>query len=257
MQDFEAAVVERERRSPKLGAAYQPRHAHPDSKRQGESRKKTTAWGRVREVLLILVFALILSSFLRAFLVQAFWIPSSSMEDTLQIGDNVLVSRLTPGPFTLERGDVVVFRDANGWLQPVADRGGVAGAIDKALVYTGLRPASGDQHLVKRVIGVGGDTVECCDDGGRLRVNGQSISEPYLKAGSDNSVQPFSVTVPTGHLWVMGDNRNHSADSRAHMTIPDLAFVDVNDVVGKAIWVSWPFAHWSDPTDNSPFQSVR
>lgn len=256
MQDFDA-IVRRQRRSPESEATYQPRHAHPDSENKGKSAKKPTVWGRVSEVLLILVLAVILSSLLRVFLVQAFWIPSSSMEDTLQIGDNVLVSRLTPGVFELERGDVVVFRDANEWLPPVAEPGGVSGAIEKALVYTGLRPASGDQHLVKRVIGMGGDTVECCDDGGRLLVNGQAISEPYLKSGSDNSVQPFRVTVPQGHLWVMGDNRNNSADSRAHMTIPDLAFVDVNDVVGKVFWVSWPLGHWSNPTDNSPFENVR
>lgn len=256
MHDHSSQPFMPRRSTRRAGFDYRPRHAVAFA--SGEESESTKSFPRfIGEIVVIVFLALVVSSLLRAFLVQAFWIPSSSMEDTLQIGDNVLVSRLTPGPFELERGDVIVFRDAKGWLQPVPEEHGVAKVVDEVLQFTGLRPASGEQHLVKRAIGLGGDRVECCDDGGRLRVNGESINEPYLAPGSDNTLQPFSVTVPEGHIWVMGDNRNHSADSRAHMTIPDLAFVDQNDVVGKVMWVSWPFNHWSNPTNNAPFSAVQ
>ena len=175
---------------------------------------------------------------------QAFWIPSSSMEDTLQVGDNVVVSRLTPRLGGIERGDVVVFKDTEGWLPPAPVKQGFDKVADNVLTFTGLRPASGEQHLVKRVIGVGGDHVSCCDPEGRLQVNGTSINEPYLAPYSDNTTIPFDVTVPDGHLWVMGDNRNHSADSRAHIGGPESEFVAVKDVVGKVFWITWPIDHW-------------
>ncbi|MDO5034178.1 MAG: signal peptidase I [Actinomycetaceae bacterium] len=257
MEEYPGAILLRRRSMPKAGFDYRPRHAIVAYSEGMHEEKPQSLLHQARELFLILVLAILLSSALRAFLVQAFWIPSSSMEDTLQVGDNVLVSRLTPGVFDLERGDVVVFRDANEWLGDPPEKTGAAKFFQSALEFTGLRPASGEQHLVKRVIGVGGDTIECCDDGGRLLVNGTPIDEPYLAPGSDNSLQPFKVTVPDRHLWVMGDNRNHSADSRAHMVIPDLAYVDENDVVGKVFFVSWPFDHWSNPTNNEPFEAVE
>lgn len=240
--------------------AAQPRHVapDPDSKPGRPFRRddQPTVRSRVFEWVLIIVLALILSSFVRAFLMQAFWIPSSSMEDTLQIGDNVVVSRLTPKLNDIERGDVVVFRDSEGWLPPGPEKEGFGKAVENVLTFTGLRPASGEQHLVKRVIGVGGDNVACCDPEGRLQVNGTSIDEPYLAPYSDNTAIPFNVTVPEGHLWVMGDNRNHSADSRAHLNGPESEFVAEDDVVGRVFWITWPFNHWGNPTSNDSFDQV-
>lgn len=241
--------------------AHQPRHVAPETD-QGtakffSSSDRPTMRSRVFEWGLIIVLALVLSSFVRAFLMQAFWIPSSSMEDTLQVGDNVVVSRLTPRLGGIERGDVVVFKDTEGWLPPAPEKQGFDRVADNVLTFTGLRPASGEQHLVKRVIGVGGDHVSCCDPEGRLQVNGTSINEPYLAPYSDNTTIPFDVTVPDGHLWVMGDNRNHSADSRAHIGGPESEFVAVKDVVGKVFWITWPIDHWGNPTSNGPFDKVE
>ncbi|MDO5049723.1 MAG: signal peptidase I [Actinomycetaceae bacterium] len=220
-------------------------------------RTRRVRGSRFFEWTMIIVLALALSSFVRAFLMQAFWIPSSSMEETLQIGDNVVVSRLTPRFFDIERGDVVVFRDAEGWLPPPEEKRGVSKVVDRALTFTGLRPASGEQHLVKRVIGVGGDTVSCCDPEGKIQVNGVPISEPYLAPGADNTRIPFEVTVPEGHLWVMGDNRNRSADSRVHLEDAPSAFINQDDVVGRVFWITWPVNHWGNPTSNDPFDAVK
>lgn len=238
------------------------RHVAPQSdtrkrRRVTMAEEKPSFGRRAMEWVFILVLAIALSSFVRAFLMQAFWIPSSSMEDTLQIGDNVAVSRLTPGPFELKRGDVVVFRDTAGWLPPMEEDHGWVKVRNEVLEFTGLRPASGEQHLVKRVIGLSGDQVRCCDPEGKLQVNGISITEPYLAPGSDNSTQPFDVTVPEGHIWVMGDNRNHSADSRAHMQEGERPYIALDDVVGKVFWITWPFDHWANPTDNEPFAELN
>ncbi|MDO5722238.1 MAG: signal peptidase I [Actinomycetaceae bacterium] len=207
---------------------------------------------RLLEWSVVIVIALSLSMVIRTFFFQAFWIPSSSMEDTLQIGDNVAASPLVPLVSGVERGDVVVFQDDLGWLPPYVEKTGFRGFVQDALVFVGLRPASGDQHLVKRVIGVGGDRVTCCEEDGLIRVNGTALNEPYVKGPSSAQVA-FDVTVPDGYLWVMGDNRGNSADSRAH---PGREFVSESSVVGKVVWVTWPFSHWGNPTDHSPFTSV-
>ena len=173
----------------------------------------------LREAVIIVVVALLASFLVKAYLVRSFFIPSGSMEDTLLVGDRVLVNELVPGVVPLQRGDVVVFRDPGGWLG------------------TG----QGDD-LIKRVIGLPGDTVSCCDTQGRLSVNGHAVDESYvvLQSGSDRvSLQDFSVTVPKGRLWVMGDNRYDSADSRAHGTVP------VSDVVGRAFLTTWPVSRWT------------
>lgn len=173
----------------------------------------------LRDLVIIVVAALLASFLVKAYLVRSFYIPSASMENTLLIGDRVLVNELVPGVVPVQRGDVVVFRDPGGWLGP------------------GL----GDD-LIKRVIGLPGDTVSCCDTQGRLSVNGHPVDESYvvLQSGSDRvSLQDFSVTVPKGQLWVMGDNRYDSADSRAHGTVP------VSDVVGRAFLTTWPVSRWT------------
>ncbi|MDO5061094.1 MAG: signal peptidase I [Actinomycetaceae bacterium] len=209
----------------------------------------------VREYAIILVIALTISAFIRAFLFQAFWIPSGSMKNTLEIGDSVAVSRLTPRFFDIQRGDVVVFHDSQSWLTPHAEQQSSFYWVTKPLEFLGLRPESSEQFLVKRVIGTPGDNVICCNSLDQLLVNGKPISEPYLAEGSYNSLQPFNITVPAGKLWVMGDNRNNSADSRAHQDVNG-GMVNIEDVVGKVFGVVWPYSHWKNPTNHEPFADI-
>jgi signal peptidase I len=190
--------------------------------------------------------ALVLSLLIKTFLVQAFFIPSTSMENTLLVGDRVLVSKLTPGVFELHRGDIVVFKDPGGWLTaeqtlPPDEQTGVGATFRNALSFVGLLPQDAGEHLIKRVVGVGGDHVQCCDAKGRIDVNGVAVDETaYLFPGAAPSEKPFDVKVPYGYLWVMGDNRPVSADSRLHRALNN-GMVPVHDVVGKAFVVVWPF----------------
>jgi signal peptidase I len=228
------------------------------SRRLRRPRKKSrtalgSALGAVAEIAIVLTMALALSLVIKTFLVQAFFIPSQSMQDTLLIGDRVLVSKLTPGPFDVHRGDVVVFKDPGGWLPPrvVPEAGPVRKVVTDVLTFVGLLPQDSGEHLIKRVIGLPGDTVVCCDAAGKLKVNGVSITEPYLRPGNVPSTSPFEVKVREGQLWVMGDNRSESADSRMHRDIND-GQVPLADVVGKAFVIVWPFGRFqgvSDPPD--------
>ena len=196
-----------------------------------------------RELPGIVITALVISVLIKTFLVQAFYIPSGSMENTLLVNDRVLVNKLADKPDEIHRGDVVVFRDPGGWLNgpEVQERGGVLGAVRDALVFVGLAPAAGEEDLIKRVIGVGGDEVACCDSEGRVTVNGVPLDEEeYLFPGDEPSFDTFKVTVPEGQLWVMGDHRSVSEDSRAHQQQPGEGFVPVDDVIGRAFTVVWP-----------------
>ncbi len=178
------------------------------------------------ELLAIVLVGLVLSWGVRTFLVRSFSIPSGSMEQTLMIGDRIMVNELAPRVMPLHRGDIVVFEDPGGWLGYDDDAG---------------------QDLVKRVIGLPGDHVSCCDADGHVLVNGRALDEPYLTladGGPRASATDFDVTVPEGALWVLGDNRDRSADSRAHQTGPYAGFVPVDDVIGRAFVVSWPIDRW-------------
>ena len=198
----------------------------------------------VREVFVVVVMALALSFVVKTWLLQAFYIPSGSMEDTLLVGDRVVVSKLSPTPFDIERGDVVVFQDPGGWLDipPPVDRSGLSGALHDGLVFVGLLPAESEDHLIKRVIGLPGDRVACCTEGQSLTVNGVALTEPYLKPGDVPSTLTFDITVPEGQVWVMGDHRSDSEDSRFHDpsgTGADGA-VPIDDITGRAVAVVWP-----------------
>lgn len=193
-----------------------------------------TALLLVREVVVVVVIALAVSLAAKTFLVQAFFIPSQSMENTLKKGDRVLVTKLTPGPFALHHGDVVVFLDPGHWLEeePPKPKPGVA---KKVLTFVGLLPEESKNHLIKRLIGLPGDRVECCDVKGRLSVNDVPLNEPYLRPGEVPSQKKFAVTVPKDNLWVMGDNRSNSEDSRFKGTVP------MSKVTGRAFSLVWPF----------------
>ena len=202
---------------------------------------RNAATHAVGEVALVVVLAMVLSLLIKTFLVQAFFIPSASMETTLLTGDRVLVSKLTPSHFALHRGDIVVFKDPGGWLDPQlpVDDGPLRSGLRSALTFVGLLPQDSGEHLIKRVIGLPGDVVACCDSQGWVTVNGASVVEPYLYPGDVPSQTKFAVTVPPGKLWVMGDHRSDSKDSRAQ-TAHQGGFVPVDDVVGKAFVVVWP-----------------
>ncbi|WP_265296249.1 signal peptidase I [Streptomyces sp. SHP 1-2] len=217
--------------------------------------------GAVREIPLFLGVAVLMALILKTFLVQAFVIPSGSMEQTIRIGDRVLVDKLTPWFGSQpRRGDVVVFRDPGGWLGGEGAPGGdddpvVVRQIKQGLTFIGLLPSDDEQDLIKRVVGVGGDHVRCCDERGRITVNGVPLDEDYLYPGDAPSRTPFDVTVPEGRLWVMGDHRSNSADSRAHQGT-DSGTVPVDGVVGRAVVVAWPFGHWRALGERDVFASV-
>ncbi|MGL5818369.1 MAG: signal peptidase I [Phycicoccus sp.] len=202
-----------------------------------------------REVGLVLGLALVLSFVVKTWFVQAFFIPSGSMEDTLGVGDRVVVSKLTPGPVDLSRGDVVVFEDPGGWLSapPPTEQGGLRGTVGEALRFVGLLPSESENHLIKRVVGLPGDHVMCCDSERRLVVNEVPVDEPYLKPGDLPSLPTFDITVPEGRLWVMGDHRSDSEDSRFHDPSQDGSggSVPIDDVTGRAVAVVWPLGRMS------------
>lgn len=198
----------------------------------------------LRDVLVIVVIALVVAWGVKTFLVRSFYIPSRSMVSTLEVNDRVLVNELVPDVIGLKRGDVVVFHDPGGWLGDAPPYEPTP--LEWALDTVGLGSSDSSQYLIKRVIGLPGDHIVCCDDDNHLTVNGTGIDEPYLRepdAPASNTV--FDVTVPEGKLWVMGDNRNESADSRAHTGGPGGGFVDVDDVVGRAFVITWPVDRWT------------
>jgi signal peptidase I len=201
--------------------------------------------GVLRETAIIVVSALILSWLIKTLLVQAFYIPSGSMEDTLEVGDRVMVSRLVPKALDVHRGDIVVFTDPGGWLPPYTppDRGPVGNAVVDVLTFVGLMPEETGDHLIKRVVGVPGDHVTCCESDGKLAVNGVAIDESeYIRPGSVPSQDPFDEVVPEGMLYVLGDNRQNSKDSRYNKGSQGGGFVPVDNVVGGAFAVVWPLS---------------
>ena len=207
--------------------------------RRRAHRKHLPVW---QETILLLGLALVLAIGIKALLMQAFYIPSGSMNDTLVLNDRILVQKVSYwGDGEPQRGDIVVFADPGGWLDgAVADP--TRNPVVRGLEVFGLYPSGG--HLVKRVIGVGGDRVKCCDEDGRITVNGVPLNEQaYLAEGQKPSTIEFEVEVQDGYLWVQGDNRANSADSRVHLGDPGGGQVPVADVVGKVFAVVWPFDH--------------
>ena len=196
----------------------------------------------LRELPILVVVALAVSLVIKSFLVQFFYIPSGSMENTLQVNDRVAVNKLPFFSKSIKRGDVVVFRDPDNWLpEPyTADGNRYLAKAKVGLVAVGVLPNPAKQYLVKRVIGVAGDKVECCADSTKLMINGVEIDEPYIFAGNSPSDTKFNVTVPEGKIWVMGDHRGASSDSRFHQDDINQGMVPTSKVTGRAFGIIWP-----------------
>lgn len=207
-------------------------------------RRKRTFF---QEFPILIVVALVVSLFIKTFLVQFFFIPSGSMENTLQIDDRVAVNRIPFISNDIKRGDVVVFRDPDNWLPAASnsDSPYVIAKLKSALVAVGVLPNPAKQYLVKRVVGVAGDHLVCCTNTGKITVNGKEMVEPYIFAGNVPSDMNFDVTVPKNKIWVMGDHRGASADSRYHQEDINKGFVPLNRVTGRVLAVIWPIKNIS------------
>jgi signal peptidase I len=197
----------------------------------------------LKELPILVVVALVVSLFIKTFLVQFFYIPSGSMENTLQIKDRVAVNKVPFISKSISRGDVVVFRDPDDWLPEIIDydTNKYVSKAKSALVAVGVLPNPAKQYLVKRVVGVEGDHIVCCTKAGNLTINDLEVTEPYIYAGNKPSELKFDVTVPKGKLWVMGDHRGASADSRYHQEDINKGFVPISRVTGRVVAVIWPF----------------
>ena len=224
----------------------------PDGDATPRKRRTVPVWV---ETILLLVLALVVSAIVKTFFVQMFFVPSGSMRPLFVDDDRIIVQKLSYWKGDVQRGDVVVFDDHAGrWL-------GAEGAprlspLQKALSEVGLYPTGG--HLVKRVIGVGGDQVRCCNKQGSVTVNGVPLSErDYIMPGSSPSDRRFNVKVPEGRLWVMGDNRANSEDSRFHQDLPGGGTIAVGDVVGKVWAIVWPVGHAQRLHEPATFDSSR
>ncbi|MCT2594273.1 signal peptidase I [Streptomyces sp. N2-109] len=254
-------------------AAERPTSARPSAgmRGPGEGRaarrraakriKRRRRLSMTKEIPILVGVALVIALVLKTFLVQAFVIPSGSMEQTIKIGDRVLVDKLTPWFGSKpERGDVVVFKDPGGWLGKEQQKEGDDPiGIKQAkgfLTFIGLLPSDDEQDLIKRVVAVGGDTVKCCGKDGRVTVNGTPLDEPYLYPDNAPSKMGFEVAVPLGRVFVMGDHRSNSADSRYHLDDEGQGTVPEDLIVGRAVVIAWPFDHWRQLEESETYASV-
>ncbi len=214
------------------------------------------------ELPLLLVVAFSAAVLLRTFTIQPFYIPSGSMEQTLQEGDRVLVLKLTTALRTPQRGEVVVFRGTDEWdpeYRPKAEGTLMSDFGTAVLDLVGLAEPN-EKDFIKRVIAVGGDTVVCCDADGNVQVNGISLDEhEYLYDDAPLDVEPGNcrsrrfgpVTIPDGHVWVMGDHRGNSQDSRCQGPVP------VENIIGRAIALVWPSDRARELAIPSSFDVLR
>ena len=214
----------------------------PQPGRSRRKKRRSMSWWV--ELPILLVFALVLALLIKSFVVQAFFIPSSSMENTLEIGDKVLVNKLVYDFRSIHRGDIVVFNGDGSWDPIPAQPAPLLSRLWASI--SGLfGTAPGVHDYIKRVIGVPGDHVACCNRQGQVTVNGVPLSEKsYLYPGDAPSELRFSIVVPPGRLWVMGDHRSVSWDSRGHMTYPGNGTIPENHVVGRAFVIVAPISRW-------------
>lgn len=218
------------------------------------------------ELIAIVITVLAISSLIRLFLLQPFYIPSQSMEKTLMVDDSVLVNKFSSRHGDINRGDIVVFKDVESWSQTAAEQirkrppdrtpFQIATKLKSFGIFVGLLPEDSQGYLIKRVIGVGGDSVGCCNADGLMTINGKAVDEDYIPQTGESSDIDFDVVVPKNSLWVMGDNRPHSADSRWHQDKPSHGFVKESDVVGRAFVVIWPPEHMRFISPSCAFYNI-
>lgn len=227
------------------GAEGTARTEEPDDgRRRGSRRSEKKQRSFFAELPILVILALLLALLIKSFLIQAFYIPSGSMENTLVPGDRVLVNKLAYRLGDVDRGDVIVFNGVDSWESEV-DFPPPSNIFDAGLrklgSLFGFAPI-GEKDFIKRVIGIPGDHVVCCTKTGQITVNGKPIREKgYLFPGNVPSGVKFNVTVPEGRLWVMGDHRQASADSRSHLGDPGGGTIPIDHVVGRAFIIVWPF----------------
>jgi signal peptidase I len=241
-------------RTPDEPAAAGSGAPEPDKSVPAAKAKKKKSFGR--ELLTIVIAAAVLTLLVKAFVIQVYRIPSASMENTLQIGDRVLVNKVVYHFRGIARGDVVVFSGQDSWGPdaPPPSSNPVVRVFDDALSGLGLH--SDQTYYIKRVIGLPGDHVACCTDG-KVTVNGVPLNEgQYLFPGNPPSTFKFSDVVPPGHLWVMGDHRSDSDDSRYHPGDPGNGAIPENQVVGRAFLIIWPPSQLRDLPIPTTFQQA-
>jgi signal peptidase I len=227
--------------------------ADGDSARQGDEQPKDEGpvpkrprrrsfW---RELPVLIVVAVVLALVIKTYVVQAFFIPSGSMENTLEIGDRILINKLVYDFRGIHRGDIVVFDGSGSWDPPAPP----ASPNIISRVWSDIEGIVGISHdstiYIKRVIGLPGDHVKCCNAKGQVTVNGVALNEQsYLYPGNAPSATPFNITVPQGRLWVMGDHRAVSYDSRGHIGDPGGGTIPESAVLGRAFVIIWPPSRW-------------
>jgi signal peptidase I len=248
-----ADVVPEGEQDPLHSAAETDTAVAPTGRRAHRRRHAEKKGSLLRELPVLLLIAFVLALLVKTFLVQAFFIPSGSMEKTLHgcpgcTGDRVLVNKVPYWFGQPEPGDIVVFKGPDTWSPEVKvaePENWFSGALLWLGRTVGVAPPSEDD-FVKRVIATGGQTVQCCDPQGRVTVDGRPLDEPYIFENSPIGDRTFGpVTVPEGRLWVMGDHRSASADSKAHVSDKYSGTIAVDDVIGKAAVIVWPLNRFS------------
>jgi signal peptidase I len=208
---------------------------------QASTKKKPSFVRSVVEFVVIIVVALALATGIRTFIAQPFYVPSGSMEQTLQIDDRVIAAKITTAISGVKRGEIMVFKDPGDWLPPMEQNSdGWRSAVARVLTFVGLLPSDSGDDLVKRVIGIEGDQVACCNQAGQIVLNGVSLDESAYVNGPTDQVL-FDITVPEDSMFVMGDNRGNSADSRFHLDQNNGAIPNEN-AVGRVVAVVWPLS---------------
>ncbi|MDF6045139.1 signal peptidase I [Streptomyces sp. JH14] len=247
--DTEAKHTERDCSSaPEAGSEERSRSSRIPDRFAAMSWRRAAALGGV-----CAVFLLLFSNYV----VQPFLIPSGSMESTLHIGDRVLVNKLAYRFGSVpHRGDVVVFDGTGSFVQETPEENPVVALVHGVAASLGLAEPAGTD-FVKRVVGVGGDRVVCCDKRGRIEVNGRPVDEEYLHMGDEPSAAPFDIVVPDGKLWMMGDHRSNSRDSRDHLGEPGGGMVPVDRVIGRVDWIGWPLGRLGSLPRTPAFDGIR